>query len=379
MLPISLYIHIPFCKKKCRYCDFYSVPYENGFADDFISALVREWTIVKTQYGLSHAPIKSVFFGGGTPSLLSCAQWETVNSSFLSTLNVSADTEKTIECNPESFTVEKAMIWKNSGITRLTFGVQSLDNRELGLLGRPHNAKAAERVLKEPLLRDFKSVGADVMFGLPGQTPDSFANSLIGIVGNPVITHLSAYELTVNPDTTFGRHKSILPLPEEDELLAMTHALIDTCATHGFYQYEISNFAKPGFECVHNYSYWDHSPYIGLGPAAHSYIHPQRFCNVKSVSDYCSLLSKNRRPLDFVETLTPENMMNEMIFLRLRTNQGLCETDFFNKTGSIFYSEKRKSILDELVQNKYISKTGGTWNLSAKGMLVADGIAKRLS
>jgi len=379
MQSISIYIHIPFCKKKCRYCDFYSVPYEKGLADDFIKALVLEWDIVKKQFALSHTTIKSVFFGGGTPSLLSYEQWEALHKTFLRELHTTDKTEWTIECNPDSFSIEKAQFWKTMGISRLTFGIQSLDNKELCLLGRPHNAATAESVLYNPILKQFKSVGADVMFGLPGQTPESFENSLTGILRNPVITHISAYELAVNRDTSFGRHKSILPLPGEDNIVDMTQKLIDTCAAQGFFPYEISNFAKPGFECIHNLSYWDHSPYIGLGPAAHSYIHPNRFSNKKNVFEYISLLIKGERPIDMIETLSQNDICNELIFLRLRTSRGLNEIDFYQKTGRQFNDEKRKAVLEELLQEEYIYKINVTWKLSNKGMMVADAIIKRLA
>jgi oxygen-independent coproporphyrinogen-3 oxidase len=375
---ISLYIHIPFCVRKCRYCDFYSIPYVTDEAEAFITALAVEWEIVKRDLNLDNAIIRTVFFGGGTPSMLSLGQWERISDILMKKLSLSTDCEWTIECNPDSFTEEKASLWQSMGVTRLTFGIQSLDDRELGFLGRRHLSAQALAALESPVLKNFKSIGADLMYGLPGQTVSSFEKSLQGVLSNPVVRHLSAYELTINPHTPIGRHCAKIPFPEEDEVLDMAKMLYGQCGTLGFERYEISNFAKPGHRCRHNEAYWDHSPYIGLGPAAHSYVAPHRFANTRDVSRYISDTGSGKRPLEFTETIDMDNLISEMIFLGLRTSDGLDENEFSSKTGRVFYSGGRATALDELARDDFISYEKPRWSLTEQGMFMADAIAKKL-
>jgi oxygen-independent coproporphyrinogen-3 oxidase len=376
--PNSLYVHIPFCIKKCRYCDFYSIPYNDSFADRFIHALVKEWGLVKNELALGNATITTIFFGGGTPSMLSQEQWKLVDKLLIKTLRLSSDVEWTIECNPDSFTEEKAALWLSMGVTRLTFGVQSLIDRELTTLGRPHTAQQALTVLQSPILSKFKSIGTDLMYGLPGQTVPSFEKSIQAILSHPVVSHLSAYELTINPHTPFGRHVSKIPFPPENTVLEMARLLFDRCRTAGFERYEISNFAKHGHRCRHNEAYWDHSPYIGLGPAAHSYNAPYRFANNKNISNYITELDKGKRPLEFAETINNAKMISEMIFLRLRTTAGLDEEDFAAKTKQVFYAGNRKHALDDLIKGTMIEHKQSHWSLTEQGMFVADAIVRRL-
>jgi oxygen-independent coproporphyrinogen III oxidase len=375
---ISLYIHIPFCVRKCRYCDFYSIPYDTDEAGRFVRALASEWELVKKELCLEAAEIRTIFIGGGTPSMLSMEQWELINTLLVKNLPRSPDCEWSLECNPDSFTEEKALLWHSMGVTRLTFGVQSINDLELGILGRPHSAAQALAVFESPVLSRFKSIGADLMYGLPGQTVSSFEKSIHTVLSRPVVSHLSAYELTINPHTPLGRHVSKIPFPSEERVLAMAQTLYAQCKAEGFERYEISNFSKQGHRCRHNEAYWDHSPYIGLGPAAHSYIAPQRFANTGNVSRYITDLSLGKRPLEFTEALTTDNLISEMIFLRLRTTDGLDENDFYAKTGQAFYSGRRMAALEELIKGNMIAHTQQWWRLTEQGMFVADAIAKRL-
>jgi oxygen-independent coproporphyrinogen III oxidase len=375
---VSLYIHIPFCVRKCRYCDFYSIPYNPDEAGRFVEALAAEWELVKKEYGLDGAEVRTIFFGGGTPSMLSVELWERINTLLTKTLSRSADCEWSIECNPDSFTEEKAMLWHSMGVTRLTFGIQSLDDRELGVLGRPHTAAQALAVLASPVLSKFKSIGADLMYGLPGQTVQSFEKSIQAVLSHPVVRHLSAYELTINPHTPLGRHISKIPFPSEETVLAMAQALYAQCKAEGFDRYEISNFAKQGHRCSHNEAYWNHLPYVGLGPAAHSYINRHRFANTGNVAQYINRLKAGKRPLEFTEAITTDNLISEMIFLRLRTTDGLDENDFYVKTGQAFCSGGRMAILDDLIKGNMIGRRQPWWRLTEQGMFVADAIAKKL-
>ncbi len=375
---LSLYIHIPFCaKKKCLYCDFYSVPYDTSLADAFIAALEKEWLLVKKDLPLEDNSIKTIFFGGGTPSILSPQQCERINACLIKHLNLAKDCEWTVECNPDSFTEEKAALWRASGVTRLTIGVQSLCDNELRFLGRPHSAEQALSVIESPALSGFKSIGHDLMYGLPNQTLESFSHSLNGALSAPIVHHVSAYELTLCKNTPFGQAKD-LPLPDEDAVYDMACMLFHKSKEAGFERYEISNYEKPGHRCRHNEAYWNHSPYIGLGPAAHSYLHPRRWANAGDLNRYISLLESGRRPVDFEETIDREKLVSEMIFLRLRTSDGLNEETFAYAANEAFYSSKRRNILEDLLQQGLMQYHKPLWTLSEPGMMVADGVVRRL-
>jgi len=375
---LSLYIHIPFCVKKCRYCDFYSVPFQAENATRLVEALGKEWYLAKSEFSLGDAEIGTIFIGGGTPTMLPEALWESLDRNLFGTLKLSKSVEWSIECNPDSFTEDLARLWLSMGVTRLTFGIQSLDDRELEFLGRPHSAAQALTVLESPFLSRFKSIGADLMYGLPGQNVTSFTRTLNWVLSSPSVSHLSAYELTINPHTPIGRHVSIIPFPSEEAVLDMAHALYDICTEHGLQRYEISNFSRPGHRCRHNVAYWDHSPYLGLGPAAHSYINGRRFANTGDVRRYSESIGRGIRPIEFTEAIDRDNLTSEMIFLRLRTTDGLDEGDFETRTGSVFNSGLRMQVLDELTEADLMTHSGRRWSLTSAGMFVADAVARKL-
>ena len=185
------------------------------------------------------------------------------------------------------------------------------------------------------------------MYGLPHQTIESFRRSLDALLSTHIIRHLSAYELTICKNTPFGKAKH-LPLPDEDSVVEMAHLLFEACREQGFERYEISNFAKAGHRCRHNEVYWNHSPYIGLGPAAHSYVHPKRWANVSDVKQYVTLINEGKSAVDFEEIIDKDKLLYEMIFLRLRTADGLDEKKFLATTGEAFFSGKRKRVLEKL-------------------------------
>jgi oxygen-independent coproporphyrinogen III oxidase len=374
---ISLYIHIPFCVRKCNYCDFYSIPFDSALADAYVKALCVEWGQSKKEYYLEHTPVQSIYFGGGTPSLLSVGQWQELKRGLIDNLTVAPDLEWTVECNPDSFTEEKALLWHSMGVTRLTIGIQSLNDDELRCIGRPHTSDEAKAVLTSSVLLKFKSIGADLMYGLPQQTVASFGRSLETVLSMDAVKHLSAYELTVAKNTPFGRQTD-LPLPSEDDVCEMAKLLFAKTKAAGFERYEISNFAKKGHRVRHNQAYWDHSPYVGLGPAAHSYVHPVRWANVKNVEQYISLLNDDRQPIDFSETIDREKIIAEMIFLRLRTADGVDETAFRSAAGEEFYSGKRAAVLDEAIKTGLITHDKGQWALTEQGLFIADAMARKL-
>ncbi len=376
--PLSLYIHFPFCTKKCRYCDFYSISTASETIEPYINALKTEWEQIKRKYLLENTVIRTIYCGGGTPSLLSVEQWQLFCAEIIENLTITNDAERTIECNPDSFSTEKAETWLDSGVNRITIGVQSLNKRGLTALGRVHTAENALDVLSNPALKRFDSVGVDIMYGIPGQSLNSLAYTLEEIFSYKNIHHLSAYELTIEKYTPFGRHSKLLPLPSEDSVAEMTQLILSESRKHGFERYEISNYSKPGFECRHNMAYWDHSPYIGLGAAAHSYIDNHRYANVKSVDAYIQKCATGELPAEFSETINLETLAREMIFLRLRTREGLDENRFQKLTGRTFTSPEREKRLAELAEAKYLDYTPPFWRLTDSGMLIADAVTRRL-
>jgi oxygen-independent coproporphyrinogen-3 oxidase len=376
--PLSLYIHIPFCIRKCRYCDFYSVPYEEDLADRYIEALGKELELFLLQYGWNKPVIDTIFFGGGTPSILSINQWSRISAHIHSLVSRSENCEWTVECNPDSFTIEKARVYLDSGVNRLTFGVQSINERELSIMRRVHNADRVREVLNSSIIEQFTSVGVDLIYGLPGQTVGSLTTSLETLLDFRIVKHLSIYELNINESTPFGRHAALLPLPNEDENYEMAIKILELTKKHGFQQYEVSNFAKPGYRCRHNEVYWNHDAYIGLGTGAHSYIHPLRIADNNSIISYIEALTQGNLPAKETETIDGEILAREMIFLEVRRSDGIDEERFREKTGFCFEEYAGKVKLDQLINNKLFKKNGCFWQPTEKGLLVSDAIARDL-
>ncbi len=346
--------------------------------DRYVDALVKEWKATEERLQLASAGIATLYIGGGTPSILQTRHWDILGESLFRRLNTTPETECTAECNPESFSESKATKWLEQGINRLSIGVQSLQDRELRILGRIHTGEEARSVLASRLLEKFASVGVDVMFGIPGQSRGSLAHTLDELCSVPVIRHISAYELTLHESTRLYKHRKILPLPSEEQTSQMFETVHDVLMGGGFQHYEVSNYARPGFRSRHNQAYWNHRPYIGLGPSAHSFYGGKRWANVSDITEYVRLVEAGQRPVGFEEELTTKQLAEEMVFLRLRTSDGLDQNEFERKTGMSFYCDHRQERLDEFVQEGLLRRQGTTWLPTLKGMLFADGMARRL-
>jgi oxygen-independent coproporphyrinogen-3 oxidase len=376
--PLSLYLHIPFCIKKCRYCDFYSVPYKETLADRYIDALGKELELFLLKYGWNKPGIDTIFFGGGTPSTLSVKQWSRISEHIHSLVSLADNCEWTIECNPDSFTIEKARMYLDSGVNRITFGVQSINERELSIIGRVHSADRVREVLSSSILEQFKSVGVDLIYGLPGQTVGTLTTSLETLLDFKVVKHLSIYELNINESTQFGRHAALLPLPGEDYSYEMALTILELTKRYGFEQYEISNFAKPGYRCRHNEVYWNHDAYIGIGTGAHSYIHPLRMADNNTIISYIDAVAKGNLPEKETETIDGEILAREMIFLGVRRSDGIDGVRFREKTGFDFEEYAGKVTLDQLIKNGLLINNGSLWQPTEKGLLLSDAIARDL-
>lgn len=374
----SLYIHIPFCAAKCSYCDFYS---RKGTDDEirlYCNALLKELDTCRATHNLDNFKVSSIFFGGGTPSIINPDIAEMVCKGINDRVTLVDNAEWTFECNPDSFSSTLAEVLYSCGVNRLSFGVQSLHDNELHALGRIHSAQQALDILQSDYLSKFTSVNADLMYGIPYQSVSSFLISLQSLCSLRSIKHISVYELTLCENTPFGKMQSSLNLPDDSSIDTMTSELFTCLQANGFEHYEISNFARNGFRCAHNESYWNHSSYIGLGASAHSYFNRTRRANVNDIASYCSGIKNNGTVIDFSEYIDNQKIASEMIFLGLRRADGINELQYQNTTGLTFASDSNRPLLDKYIKSGLLTYNSPFWKPTEKGMLFADGMAANL-
>lgn len=375
---LSLYVHVPFCAQKCGYCDFYSKATVNGVAD-FISAFKREIELhVVRNPLLPSKQLSTIFFGGGTPSILTANQWMEVASAITDTFTLTDDCEWTIECNPESFSESKAGGWLNTGVNRLSMGVQSLDPGVLQQADRIHSAETVLKVLQSDILNQFKSVSCDLIYGLPGQSVEHVLSAIRQISSFDVVKHLSCYELTIAQGTPFASLDST-SFPDDERLADYEYAVLQEMELRGFQRYEVSNYAKPGFECRHNISYWEMKPYLGLGPSAHSFDGTYRFANSSSLSHYVNSIVDDRLPITTLDPIGEEMYRDEYLFLSLRMAKGISEKIYKELFGYDLYEGARKEVIDQLINRGDMKRENGQVFLTGVGLNLADGVALKLS
>ncbi len=370
----SLYLHIPFCEKKCLYCDFYSIEHLSSM-EDFLAALHREIDLYADYAG--RETFETVFFGGGTPSLLSPLQLEDILSHLHKTFSIQQGAEITVETNPGTVSEEKLEAYRALGVNRLSIGVQSFHEDELTFLTRIHTSSQAVQCIELARHAGFDNVSIDLIYALPGQTLARWEETLrkaIALQPN----HISAYGLIVEDGTPLARMvraRLVSPKPpeEEAEFYEFTMGFLEA---HGFEQYEVSNYARPGFRSRHNYNYWRHSNYLGFGPSAHSFWRQERatarrWWNLPNFSHYCTALNTGRLPVHQEESLGAPQLLEEEIFLGLRSDGVRLQTLEQHATCSRSFIA---SLLDEgaaMVENNLL-------RLTRKGYLVCDEIAARL-
>ena len=348
---ISIYIHIPFCKSKCIYCDFVSFPNCEKWFSSYLEKVKQEIDYHASK--LKNRNVKTIFIGGGTPSLLGGEDIFNLVTFVLQKFSVSKQAEITIEVNPESFTKEKALWWKKAGINRLSFGLQSDDDIVLKKLGRIHNFSQFQNAVKEAKSLGFSNISADVVLGLPNQTPQKIRQTLrkIAKLG---LTHISAYGLQVEKGTKLFEliKNEQIKLPDEDLSNEIYNSAYLELKELGFHRYEISNFSKKGFECRHNQNYWIRGEFLGIGSGAYGFIDGAHYENTSNLVDY---IKKDYVPQN-IEKESKKTKMEETIMLALRTEKGLNISNF-NKAFNIDFCEKFKPALDKLSQQKLIKIT----------------------
>ncbi|HEU5197776.1 MAG TPA: radical SAM family heme chaperone HemW [Methylomirabilota bacterium] len=319
---VGLYIHVPFCTKRCFYCSFNTAPLEEASEmRRYVRALRTELQILATAAWGSALSVETVFFGGGTPSLLAADDMAAILDSVRSHFTLEGDAEVTVECNPESVSREKLAAYRTAGVNRISLGVQSLDDSILPVLGRLHDAGGARRAFEEVRAAGFGNVSVDLMYGLPKQDGGVWARSVEGVLGwGP--EHLSAYGLTLDAGSVWAA-TGVEGLPAESAVVEQYWTLARAAAAHGFEHYEISNYARPGFRSRHNQIYWRAAEYLACGPGACGFVGDVRYGNMKPVTRYCATLEAGALPIDTSERLTARQQLGERLILGLRLADGI--------------------------------------------------------
>lgn len=371
----GLYVHIPFCETKCIYCDFYSIESFRNY-NDFLSALHTEINLRAYLLPVGRS-FHSIFFGGGTPSLLSDAQLGGILETLRGRFRFDPNAEITVECNPGTVNLEKLRGYRTAGVNRLSFGVQSFHADDLQFLSRIHTAKEAEDAIGLAHAAGIKNVNLDLMFSLPGQTPERWMYNLerARALGT---THLSCYSLTLEQGTPLARmvERGLVGMPPEESDAALFELTMETLAGWGFHQYEVSNYAKEGYESRHNLTYWRHEDYLGFGPSAHSTMNGRRWWNLSSVQSYLESMREGHLPEAGGEFLTPETLRSEFIFLRLRS-EGIPLPEFIRRFGSDLHADNR-AFIDHCITDGMLRLDDERLSLTNKGLLVCDEICAEL-
>lgn len=384
----SLYIHIPFCEHKCIYCDFYSVaPNESASRSElptrrFVEMLLKEIDL-RAGENRFQVPYETVFLGGGTPSLLSPDELKVILARVSASFQIESGAEITVETNPGTVDRKKLDAFRGLGINRLSIGIQSFHEDDLKFLTRIHSAEQAKICVRDAHQAGFENVSVDLMFSLPSQTKERWLSNLGQAVALEP-SHISCYSLIVEPNTPLAKmveSKQISLLSTEDDA-SLYETTIGFLAEHGFEQYEVSNFSKPGLKSRHNSNYWNHTNYLGFGPSAHSFWNsgdnesPVRWWNVASIVGYFDKLDQGVLPVSGREHLTVDQLVEEEIFLGLRS-EGIDIAGFRTRYGKNLLDEHHSRVND-LIENRMAFVRDGKLRLTPKGYVVCDEICASL-
>lgn len=370
----GIYIHIPFCKKLCHYCDFYHIISSDNNTP-FVNALVKEAEMRKDYTGKES--ISTIYFGGGTPSVLSGDELVMIFDNLKRHFNIEAKSEITLEINPDDVTAEYMNMLKKTEVNRISMGIQSWRDEDLKMLNRRHTSEQASAALNEVFNAGYENVTIDLIYGIPGQNPGSWASNLDKSFSSG-ITHLSAYHLTIEPGTVFGKmkEKGLLEETEEEESTSQFNTLIEKSAAAGFVHYEISNFGKPGFFSVHNSNYWKQVSYLGLGPSAHSFNGYSRQWNVRDLKKYIKSVNEGNPDYE-KEELDGKTRFNEYIMTSLRTMWGI-DLEYVEKN---FEKEGYDYIINlsgKFMNYGLMKQEKNTLILTNQGMMISDNIISEL-
>lgn len=371
MKDLRIYIHIPFCKQRCVYCDFVTYDDKSYLIDSYFKSLDTEIALYSPE--LDKANITSVFFGGGTPSYPEAKYIKAALKRF----KISEDTEITIEANPGTVDYEKLCEYREAGVNRISFGVQSFENDTLIMMGRIHDRSMAVRNIKDAFRAAFKNINIDLIHGYPLQSMEGFLNSLKSAVELGV-THMSCYSLKVEEGTPLQSmiEKGLLPEPDDELDRNMYKAALEYLPKNGLRHYEISNFALPGFECKHNIGYWTLDEYLGLGVAAHSYIDNRRFANTDDIGFYIRSLKEFKIPETYSELIDSKESKSEFMILGLRLIGGLDIEEFQKKYNENIFTVYGNEI-NECIEAGLLTFSGKKLKLTTKGLNFANKVFRK--
>ena len=372
---LGIYVHIPFCRSKCEYCDFYSIP---GARNKDLMERYLDATVAHIRETAPAAPgyeVDTVYFGGGTPSFFGARGLSRLFAEIDRRFNVSRDAEVTFEANPDSVTLPMLMSLRRAGFNRISIGVQSDLDEQLKALGRPHNYKQAQQAVSLARRAGFDNVSVDLMFGLPNQSREQWMQTLRHVIDLKA-DHISCYGLKVEPGTKLYAYQNCANLPDDDAQADMYFYAVETLESFGYKQYEISNFAKDGYICRHNMKYWVGDEYLGFGPCAASDFAGKRFTIEPDLEKYITGVMNKGVILSECETVPLRERAGEYLMLRLRTVDGVEEGEY-TRSFLLPFKPIEKVLLDLQKQDLTVL-TNGRWRLTPKGFMVSNSILVRL-
>jgi oxygen-independent coproporphyrinogen-3 oxidase len=366
----GIYVHIPFCKKRCSYCDFHFSTTFSSYREKLIAAICSELAIRKSE--LQDALVETVYFGGGTPSLLTKEELAAIMSTIREHFELADSPEITFEVNPDDATTENLADWKALGINRLSIGLQSFQETDLTWMNRSHSTEQGQMAVRIAQATGFDNISIDLIYGLPELSNEQWVSHLNQALSLNV-QHISSYCLTIEPKTALNDFvaKGKLTRPTEDQQSEQFELLVSTLALAGFEQYEISNFAKDQKYAKHNSAYWNFSPYLGVGPSAHSFNGQQRRWNVANNTKYYQDVGKKQDWFE-VENLSESEKWNEYFLTGLRTKWGILKKNIQEMGGM---SSSELTLMDSYVKSEWMIEADASFVLTEKGKLQADGIA----
>lgn len=373
--PSALYIHIPFCDHKCIYCDFYSIITTDNVSA-FLSAIKKEIKYYSSIYS-DNRIFSSIFFGGGTPSYMTAEYIGEIIKELKNNFNIKSDAEITLETNPGTVDKEKFIQFKNVGINRISIGIQSFHEDELNFLTRIHNSETAINTVYSAAEAGFENISIDLIFNLPGQTKEKWRENLSQAFKLP-IKHISAYSLILERGTILNKmvlDKKVV-LQDDDYDADLYEITLDMMEKNNFIQYEVSNFAKEGFECLHNNAYWHYHDYLSFGTAAHSFVNRKRWWNLSSLKMYITSIEEKGNAVAGSELINEKDAINEYIMLALRS-RGLDINEFNNLFNSNILNDKNK-LITKLINEGFLSIRNNFLKMTKKGFPICDEIIKEI-
>jgi oxygen-independent coproporphyrinogen-3 oxidase len=373
--PFGLYLHIPFCRQRCDFCAFYLEIYHESRAETFVRSLMHEIGLSAQQHMATGRSIQSVYFGGGTPTTLAAAQLTAILSEVRKHFTLTSDCEITVEAHPSTISEQDLVQLYQSGVTRMSFGAESMEDGDLARIGRPGAVSETVTAVTQAQAAGFTNINLDLMYGLPDQNLASWKRTMAHCLTLQP-THLSAYALTVEEETRLASNiqRRQSPAPDEGLQIAMDEATQRMLGDAGYERYEVSNYTKPGYACRHNLLYWTNGEYLGFGPSAQSYLDGTRFGNVADLAAYNTSLAASRRPIEDRTRLSEEEQLRDTVIFGLRLIRGIPSQHLHQHAANYGHA----TITAELLAQQLIEEDGGRSRLSARGLLQADTIAGQL-